>query len=435
MISSPNRAELLASILGGLWANASVLPVSPGSPESQLVEIARLASVSTVIGEDPTLEALSGHVAQRLPLSEVELGKCARTNQTSGGSAGSILLQSSGTTGMPKLVRRCAASLDSVAENCRCAIDIRASDSMLVAIPLYHSYGIDQAVLSAITAGCGIELHRRFESTLVKSALAERGITLLPGVPLMFDSLARTGRDRGSAPVLRRAFSAGSPLPRRVFDQFQRVYAVRIGQIYGTTEFGSVTFNDPDLPDFVPENAGRPMTGVEIRIVDTDEPRIDQPVPPGIEGQVAVAAPSMLSEFVGSSSCPTTGGFLLTGDLGRLDECGTLRLTGRLDLLVDVGGLKVNPVEVESVLTRHPAVREAVAVPIPFSDTAWRLKAIIIPEPGCEITRDELRRLAQEHLIHHKVPRSFEIRTTVPRSPTGKILRKALQASARRARS
>jgi long-chain acyl-CoA synthetase len=92
-----------------------------------------------------------------------------------------------------------------------------------------------------------------------------------------------------------------------------------------------------------------------------------------------------------------------------------------------VGGIKVNPVEVESVLTRHPGVREAVVLAFPFSDTTTRLKAIVVPEPGCEVRPQELRRFAREHLIHYKVPRVFEIRTTMPRSATGKILRKQLE--------
>jgi long-chain acyl-CoA synthetase len=134
----------------------------------------------------------------------------------------------------------------------------------------------------------------------------------------------------------------------------------------------------------------------------------------------------MLSGYV-DGECPLVDGFLLTGDLGRLDSGGTLSLTGRLKLLIDVGALKVNPLEVEAVLMRHPAVREAVTLELPYSDTASRLKAIIIPEDDREVDGEELQRFAREQLIHYKVPRVFEIRRTVPRSPTGKILRQELQ--------
>jgi acyl-CoA synthetase (AMP-forming)/AMP-acid ligase II len=169
------------------------------------------------------------------------------------------------------------------------------------------------------------------------------------------------------------------------------------------------------------------MPGVRLCIVDARDPDPERPLPPDTEGQVAVAAPSMLSEYLETAGPALERGFLLTGDLGRLDTSGRLRLTGRLRLLIDVGGIKVNPAEVESVLAQHPAVREAVVLGVPFSDTTARLKALVVPEPGCEVRPDELRRFAREHLIHYKIPRVIEIRTVMPRSATGKILRKVLE--------
>jgi long-chain acyl-CoA synthetase len=184
---------------------------------------------------------------------------------------------------------------------------------------------------------------------------------------------------------------------------------------------------EPEAGPFRPECVGRPFPGVEIRVVRDDDP--SAPLAPGEEGQVAVRSPSMLREYLGDPEPPTRDGFLLTGDLGRQDDRGVLELTGRLKLMIDVGGLKVNPLEVEALLMRHPAVRDAVAVPIYYSETASRLKAIVIPEPGAELSRDEIRRFAREHLIHYKVPRVFEITEDVPRSPTGKILRQQLLAA------
>jgi long-chain acyl-CoA synthetase len=337
-------------------------------------------------------------------------------------------MQSSGTTGAPKIIRRRAAALDAVGEATSEAVGIRENDAMLLCIPLCHSYGIDQGVLAAITAGCSVELHARFHPPLVRSAVSERGITVLPAVPLMFDALTRTaaGAPRHS---LRRAISAGSPLPRRIFDQFHRVFGVKIGQVYGSTEFGSATYNDPFAAGFEPGSVGRPMNGVQIRILDASDSRVDRPLPAGAEGHVAVSSPGLLSEYVDDPAAPTSDGFFLTGDLGRFDERGCLHLTGRVKLLIDVGGRKVNPLEVESVLTDHRAVSEAVVVATPFSDTAYRLKAIVVPEPGCGVDGEELKRFARERLSAYKVPRSVEIRAQLPLSPSGKILRSELQRS------
>jgi acyl-CoA synthetase (AMP-forming)/AMP-acid ligase II len=204
------------------------------------------------------------------------------------------------------------------------------------------------------------------------------------------------------------------------------VYGVRIGQIYGATEFGSVSFNNPVDPDLEPESAGRPFKGVQFRILDVDAPDLERPLPAGAEGQVAVSAPSMFSSYVEDAQPATERGYFMTGDLGRVDETGRLWLTGRLGLLVDVGGLKVNLLEVERVLAGHPDVREVVAVPVAYSDTAQRVKAIVIPEPDRRPTADAIREWARRHLAAYKVPRSVEIREDVPRSPTGKILRQEL---------
>ena len=427
VVVSPNRIELLVALLGGLWADASVLVVSPELPKLELAATARRSRASIAIGEHEVLEALADAVPERISNDTLAASGPGDAEGPGASGGGSLLLTTSGTTGLPRLVRRDSAALDAVGASCARAIGIDATDVMLATVPLYHSYGIDQAVLTAVMGGCAIELHRRFDPARARSALLERGISVLPAVPVMFDALARQTKAPGRAPRLRRAYSAGSPLPRRIFDQFARAWGVGIGQIYGATEFGPVTFNDPNAADFDPEAAGRPMQGVGLRILDPRDPDSERPLPPEAEGQVAVAAPSMMRAYVDDARSPLARGFLLTGDLGRLDASGRLWLTGRLRPLVDVGGIKVNPVEVESVLMRHPGVREAVVLAFPFSDTTTRLKAIVVPEPGCELRPQELRRFAREHLIHYKVPRVFEIRTMVPRSATGKILRKQLE--------
>ncbi len=427
LVVSRNRIELLVAMLGGLWAEASVLPVSPELPSLELAATARRSGAGIAIGDREVLEALADAVPDRIPDDTLAPGGHGTAAYPWASGGGSLLLATSGTTGLPRLVRRDSPALDAVGTNCARAIGIDATDVMLAAVPLHHSYGIDQVVLAAVIAGCTIELHRRFNAARVRRGLLERGVSVLPGVPVMFDALARQSLDPVRAPRLRRAYSAGSPLPRRIFDGFARNWGIELGQVYGATEFGSVTFNDPTGADLDPEAAGRPMDGVTLRILDARDPDPDRPLPPDAEGQVAVAAPSMMRAYVDEAAPSLAGGFLLTGDLGRLDERGRLRLTGRLKLLVDVGGINVNPVEVEAVLTRHPGVREAVVLALPFSDTATRLKAIVVPEPGCELGRQELQRFAREHLIHYKVPRVFEIRSTVPRSATGKILRKELE--------
>jgi acyl-coenzyme A synthetase/AMP-(fatty) acid ligase len=246
----------------------------------------------------------------------------------------------------------------------------------------------------------------------------------------MFEALAQLMGDGRGAGSLRLAYSAGGPMPLPVEARFRAAAGMGIGQLYGATELGLVTFSHPAATGFDPASVGAPVMGVSIRILDPDEPNPDRPLSPDAEGHVAVAAPSMLSGYLSAQS-PIVGGHFLTGDLGRLDPQGRLFLTGRLKLFIDVGGLKVNPAEVERVLLAYPGVKECIVVPIRVSDTVERIRAVLVPAAGAApgaLSPESLRRFAQERLAPHKVPRVFEIRPALPRSPTGKILRRELEA-------
>jgi long-chain acyl-CoA synthetase len=262
----------------------------------------------------------------------------------------------------------------------------------------------------------------------VLAAIGDGSITLLPAVPYMLDVLVRSAAGARVGGALRRVISAGGPLPEAVRREFVTRFGVGVGQIYGATELGSVAYADPELA--ARGVVGHALPGVEIRIVDAEAPDGARLLAPGEEGQIAVAGATLLSGYVGETEAATTrDGCFLTGDLGRLDADGVLAITGRLALLVDVGGRKVNPLEVESVLESHPKVGAAAVVPIPYSRTVRRLKAIVVPKHADEPTAAELRAFLRERLAPHKIPRSFETRTALPRSPTGKLLRQQLLAA------
>ena len=431
MVASPNCCETQIALLGGLWAGRDVLPVSPAAPPAALASLIQRAAISTVVGT----AALGDGVANPIDPASLWRDSDARTLPAAPGGGGAILVESSGTTGTPKIVRRDAQSLEALGSMVSAALQLEASDRILLTVPLHHSYGIDIGMAGLLTAGCSMEIHERFAPATARTAIEERGITVWPAVPLMFDALSRTGisalRDNERVPTtLRKAVSAGSPLPRRIFDQFERTFGVRIGQIYGASEYGSVTYGDPDAPGFEPASVGMPMPGVTIRIVDLGRNEPDPSLPVGAEGEIWVAAPSRLDRYVDSEEAPASAGFVRSGDLGRIDSAGRLWLTGRVKLLIDVGAQSVNPLEVEEILTRHPQVAEAVVIATGFSDTADRLKAIVVPSPDQTPDLAQLREFASERLAAHKVPRSFELRSDLPRSATGKILRRELQAAA-----
>ena len=423
---SPNRSELIPAVLGVLTAGMSVFPVHPRLTEPEMREAVERSGAKGLIGHSGAMHALkpSGlcsidlDAIARVP-SRARLPSWREFDQRHS----ALLLQTSGTTGRPNIVRRLAPALDAVAFNVAASIGLRRDDRILAAIPLYHAYGFENGILGPIAAGSCVLTCDGFHPAIVTQALEQQQVTVFPGVPFMFHILADLGTVRPTA--LRQAYSAGGPLPAGVVDAFYRLTGVRIGQLYGASEIGSVTFNDAGKPGYDPSSVGLPMTGVEIRIIEGSD--VVHTLPPNSVGQVAVRADSMLHDYMDSGAPALTSGFVLTGDLGRLDDDGRLTITGRSKLQIDIGGVKVNPLEVEQVLRDHPGVRDCAVVPLPVTDTVNRLKAVIELEPGHRgFDPGDLRRFARTRLAAHKVPRVIEVCDALPRLPTGKIRRQAL---------
>ena len=316
-----------------------------------------------------------------------------------------LMLLSSGSTGVPKVVCRSRAAVDAVCEQMVAAIGITPADHVLATVPLCHSYGIEHGLLAPVWAGATTTLCRGLDAAAVARALPH--ITLLPAVPPVFEALVRLGV---RCPTLRAAYSAGGPLPAAVAEACRDQLGFAVGQVYGATEIGSVTYGTA-----ADGTVGRAMPGVRLRV---DE-----------EGQVWVAASSLFDGYAGGEPNPTDAdGFYSTGDLGHVDDVGRLHVTGRVRLLIDVGGRKVNPLEVEGVLMAHPRVAGCVVVPVRQTATVARLKAVVEPRGALDV--EELRAFARARLAAHKVPRSFEVRDALPRSAAGKVLRSALSEAA-----
>lgn len=405
VLAAPNGPPFVCGLLAGFEAGVRVLLIHPRSPAGEVARLADCAGARVIVSASTHVPGLSP-----VPAAAVGDGGCAAA--VTGGAA---VLPSSGTTGVPKLVLREGPALEADAANLARALEIGPGDRVLAAMPLGHSYGLD-VTLAALWSGATIVTHAEFDVAAVGASL-ETGVSVFPAVPFMIEALARVGTG-GRPPALRLVITAGTPLTAAVRAAFEAAWRIPVGQLYGATELGSVTLSDPGKPGFAAASVGTPFPGVSIRILDPDDPRIQRGA--GEEGHVAVAARSMLSGYL-DDDVPLVDGHFLTGDLGRLDDSGRLYITGRLKLLVDVGGLKVNPLEVETVLRDHPAVADCVVVPLPLSETVTRLRAVYTARSAA--SADELRLYLKERLAPHKVPRVFQAVTALPRSPAGKILR------------
>jgi acyl-CoA synthetase (AMP-forming)/AMP-acid ligase II len=423
ILCSHNRIEYPIAFLAVLAAGCTVFPLSADASDAELSRAALESRASAALGDERAIEILihdtyfALHIAAvRNPVPLIANRKLQIANP----SPPALLLQSSGTTGLPKIARRTIDSLDAVSRAMAEAIRFSPDDRVLMTVPLTHSYGLEHGLLAPVWAGSRVHLCRGIDPSVTLPQLAGGGITVFPAVPATFEILCGPTGAGLTMPTLRVAYAAGAALPRSVFDAFRNRFGILIAQLYGATEIGSVTFNPPWEEPFDPASVGLPMQGISIHILDVDT---DQPLPPGNQGQVAIRADSMFSGYL-TAAPDLIDGHYPNGDLGYLDPTGRLFITGRIKLLIDIGGMKVNPLEVEAVLTRHPSVAACVVVAVRQSETVNRLKAVIQPrDPAAPPPIKDLRRLARDHLATHKVPRIFQFRDSLPLSPTGKVLR------------
>lgn len=411
----PTGIEYVSWFCAAIAAGVRLLPMHTqiAGPEA-LAAAGRANAVAAVITPGSASASALAHLALRdnrdSPRAPSEVGVLRDR-------AGAVVLGSSGTLGLPKLAVRESSSLDADAAAVISGMGLTPQDRVVFATPLSHSYGVD-VLVAALTAGATLRVLTSFDAELLAQEL-NGGATVLPGVPFIFDALGRRqGRQRVA---LRLAVSAGSPLPDRVRQGFHQAWGVDVGQLFGATELGTVAMDVPGSDGFEPGSVGRPLAGVSMRVVDIDD--LQRMVSVGEEGELAVRAPSMLSRYL-DGEVPMVDGHFLTGDLARIDAGGRVWVTGRLKTLIDVGTYKVNPLEVEAVLSSHQDVAECLVVPLAVSDTVHRIRALVVPQdPAHPPAAEMLRRFLRERIAPIKVPRAFDMVEALPRSPTGKVLR------------
>ena len=204
ILRCPNTPAYPAMFLGILAAGCNAFPVSPEAAPAEVEASARLASAGAIIGADGAIQVMD---RPSIPNELVQNGMPG------------LLLQSSGTTGRPKIAFRSAESLDAVCRNMVRAIDFQADDHVLATVPLCHSYGLEHGLLAPMWAGSSVHLVQGLDLHLIAQTLATQRITLLPGVPSMYEMMNGMADDVTSQ-ALRKAYSAGGPLPRAVFDRF-----------------------------------------------------------------------------------------------------------------------------------------------------------------------------------------------------------------------
>jgi len=338
------------------------------------------------------------------------------------------LIFTGGTTGLPKAAQ---VSHRMIAWNTLNTVihDVRHNDIYLNVFPMFHTGGLFVYTLPQIILGGTTILIRQFDPALVLSLIEKEKVTIFGGVPSMYQMMTQAENwTQANLSSLRFCTSGGAPLPVPLVEQYTQEKGIRFKQGFGMTEFG------PGLFALAPEDAirkagsiGRPNFFVDARIVDDN----NQPLGPHQVGELVLKGPSYCSGYFNdpkaSAAVVDSEGWFHTGDLAKYDDEWYFYIVDRKKDMFISGGENVYPVEIESVLYKHPAVHMCAVIGVPDEKWGEVGKACVVLKPGMTATEEELIAFMQQHLARYKVPKSVAFLDALPMSGMGKILKRELR--------
>jgi acyl-CoA synthetase (AMP-forming)/AMP-acid ligase II len=337
-----------------------------------------------------------------------------------------IYMRTSGTTGRPKVVQLTHANVLSSALNIASHYALTAADRCLLVMPLSHGHGLIGAALSTLASGGTLIVPPRFSASAFWPAFIEHRATWYTGVPTIHQVLlARADSDKAPARGPRFIRSCSSPLAPAVLTAMEARFGAPVIEAYGMTEAAHQVASNPLPPR--PHKAGSvgPATGVEIAVIDTAGNHLSANAP----GEVVVRGPSVMSGYRNNPEANAdsfVNGWFRTGDLGVLDRDGYLALTGRIKELINRGGEKISPTEIEAALLENSAVAEAAVFGVPDAKYGEAVEAAVVLKQQSDQGR--LQEFCRTRLADFKVPKTIRIMTALPRNPTGKVDRHQLAA-------
>jgi long-chain acyl-CoA synthetase len=348
-----------------------------------------------------------------------------------------VILYTSGTTGRPKGAQLTHGNLIACAEIFAEVLDVTPEDRMGTALPLFHVFGQAVVMGTTLRAGASLSILARFDATELLDMLRRDRLTMMSGVPTMWNALLHAPAgddDKEDFATLRLAASGGAAMPAEVMNAFEERFGCVILEGYGLSETtGAATFNGLHRERKAScVGIALPRCAVEVRGADGAE------VPTGEVGEVHIKGPVVMSGYWNRAEATEEvlqDGWLKTGDLGTEDADGDIRIVDRKKDLIIRGGYNVYPREVEEVLYEHPDVVEVAVVGVPDEHFGEEVAAVVALRPGAELDAAQFRTWAKERLSAYKVPRLFQVMDELPKGPTGKILKRAIDPEGVRAAS
>ncbi len=411
----PNGPAVVAAFFAILRLGAVAVPLNillaPPEVEARL----EIAGSSLLIDDE---NALDDAVKPLDSFSEVEHDDPA------------VVLFTSGTSGKPKGAILTHGGIAAAADNAAGALRLGPEDVVLGAAPFSHVLGLATGVVATLFSGSAIAVVRRFQPEETLELMTRTRTTILLGVPTMLIALCDAARTAAELPPIRIAHVGGASVPIEVARDFERTFGGEVYEGYGLTELSGIATTYVSGQTRKTGSVGFPLGGTELRIVSLD----GEVLPAGEIGEVQLRGPSVIPGYwhdaQATAEAIDTDGWLATGDVGYVDDEGYLFLVDRKKELIIRGGYNVYPREVEEVLYEHPDVLEAAVVGVPHDRLGEEVAALVVPRPGAAPAPDVLRAWAKERLAAYKYPRVVVVVDDLPRGPSGKILKRAIDRTA-----
>ena len=432
----PNGPEAAIAFLAAA-GYATAAPLSLAYTESEFrfsLEDARVRALLTRPGEAAAAHAAAGPELLRLALEgdgrELRISLAGaklapRPADRPEADETALVLHTSGTTSRPKLVPLTQCNLAASARNIREWVGLGPGDRCLNVMPLFHIHGLVAAVLASLTAGGSVVCTPGFDAFRFFRWLDAFEPTWYTAVPTMHQAiLQRAGRHAEviARRPLRFLRSSSASLPPSVMEQLEATFGAPLIEAYGMTEAAHQMAANP-----LPPKARKPGSvglgsGVEIAILDADGMQLAQ----GATGEVAIRGENVTAGYEGNPQANAeafSAGWFRTGDEGYLDGDGYLVLTGRLKEIINRGGEKISPREIDEVLIRHEAVEQCVAFALPHDLLGEEVAAAVVLAAGAELSERAARAFVAQELADFKVPRRVVFLDEIPKGPTGKLQR------------
>ncbi len=340
-----------------------------------------------------------------------------------------VLLYTSGTTGQPKGAELTHANMVSnAAVSAETLVELTEDDVVMGCLPLFHCFGLTCGLNASVLQGACLTLIPRFDAAKALEVVGRDKVTVFEGVPTMYAGMLHV-EDAESYDMssLRTCISGGSAMPVEVMKNFEKTFDCIVLEGYGLSETSPVaSFNQPDI-ERKPGSIGVPVRGVEMKLVDDDGKDVD-----GDEvGEIAIRGENVMKGYWGNREATEEAipdGWFRSGDMARKDEDGYYFIVDRKKDLIIRGGYNVYPREVEEALYEHEGVAEVAVIGIKDDDLGEEVGAAVALKQGSTASEEELQAFAKERLAAYKYPRAVWIVEELPKGPTGKILRREVEA-------